>query len=134
MLEKGIGNLAWSSLPTGGKNTLSVLTGHSGLANQIYFDNIKHLKKGDIIYLNVFGDKLSYKVIGQQVIDPNNHAEYDHLYVKPGQDRITLMTCTPIFINSHRLLIFAKRVPTKVAQKTQIKHRNIWYDRTQIED
>lgn len=71
MLEKGIGNLAWSSLPTGGKNTLSVLTGHSGLANQIYFDNIKHLKRVDLIYVHAFGQDLAYAMTNKIVIDPN---------------------------------------------------------------
>ncbi|WP_125608338.1 class C sortase [Lapidilactobacillus bayanensis] len=126
VLEHGVGVLDWTSLPIGGKSTHSVITGHTGLANQVYFDNIRYLKKGDVIYLHTFGKKLAYEVVGRKIIDPSDKRQYSVLNVTKGRDRITLLTCTPIFVNSHRLLIFAKRVPLKTAARTKTTRRDIW--------
>lgn len=126
VLNKGIGNLDWSSMPLGGKNTMSILTGHSGLANQIYFDNIRHLKKGDVVYVTAFGKKQAYSVTNRIVIDPNDRSQYKKLNIKPGKDEIGLLTCTPIFINTDRLIVFAKRIPLKEAAKRHVEMRNLW--------
>lgn len=126
VLTHGIGNLSWTSLPTGGKNTLSVLTGHSGLANQIYFDNIKHLHNGDKVFLHAFGKNMAYKVYKRKVIDPNNKAALKALHVQPGKDIIAMVTCTPVFINSHRLIVYAKRTPYKQAIKKHVTPRDFW--------
>lgn len=126
VLNHGTGILDWGSLPTGGKNTKSVITGHSGLANQIYFDNIRHLKNGDMIYVNSFNQKMAYKVYQQKVIDPNDKTKLKTMYVEKDKDVITLLTCTPLFINSHRLLVFAKRVPLKEAKKAPVTRRDIF--------
>lgn len=123
-LAKGLGYMEWTSLPAGGKNTLSAITGHSGMANQIFFDNIKFLKKGDSIQLETFGNTLNYQVTGQKTIDPNSKTAFKNFYIKPGKDMIALMTCTPVFINSKRLIIYAKRIPDK-ATKTIVR-RDFW--------
>lgn len=125
VLNRGIGNMDWTSLPSGGNNTMASLTGHSGLANQIYFDNIRYLKKGDMIFLNTLGQKLAYEVTGEtKVIDPYKKESVKEFFVRENQDMIVLMTCTPIFINSHRLLVFAKRVPYEEAKVKKVVTRD----------
>lgn len=126
VLTRGIGNLPWTSLPIGGKNTLSTLTGHSGLANQIYFDNIKHLKNGDKVFVHSLGKNLAYKVYKRKIIDPNNKAALKALHVKQNKDEIALVTCTPVFVNSHRLIVYAKRTPYKAATKQHVATRDFW--------
>lgn len=125
-LNQGIGTLPWTTLPIGGKNTLSGITGHSGLANQILFDNIRYLKKGDVFYLNTFGQNLAYEVYDQKTVDPNDKAAIEAFYIQENKDIVALMTCTPLFINSHRLIVYGKRVPIKAAKEVQTAHRTVW--------
>ncbi|MGX7164043.1 class C sortase [Enterococcus massiliensis] len=125
-LNRGIGTLPWTTLPIGGKNTLSGITGHSGLANQILFDNIRHLKNGDVFYVNAFGENLAYQVYDQKVVDPRDEDAAKVFYVQEGKDIAALMTCTPLFINSHRLVIYGKRIPMKVAKKVKTARRTVW--------
>ncbi|WP_165002802.1 MULTISPECIES: class C sortase [unclassified Enterococcus] len=126
VLSRGIGTLPWTSLPSGGKNTLSGITGHSGLANQILFDNIRYLKNGDVFYVNAFGKRLAYQVYDQKVVDPNDKEAPKAFYVQEGKDLAALMTCTPLFINSHRLVVYGKRIPIKKAKEVKTAHRTVW--------
>lgn len=126
VLNRGIGNINWTSMPIGGKNTLSVLSGHSGLANQIFFDNIKHLKKKDVVFLHAFDKDMAYAVTRKIVISPNSKADLRKLHIKKGQDEIALVTCTPVFINTNRLIVFAKRIPLSKAQDEKIIPRDLW--------
>ena len=107
VLARGIGHLYGTSLPVGGKNTHVVLTGHRGLVNAELFTRLDELRKGDVMYLDVMGETLGYKVDRISVIKPN---EVDKLKVVPGEDRLTLMTCTPYGVNTHRLLVSGVRV------------------------
>lgn len=108
VLEKGVGHLFGTSLPVGGESTHAVLTGHTGLANATLFDNLTDVREGDAIYLYVFGKSLKYEVDQLEVVLPH---EVEHLAVIEGQDLVTLITCTPYGINSHRLLVRGHRVP-----------------------
>lgn len=108
VLTKGVGHLYGTSLPVGGTDTHAVLTGHTGLTNATLFDNLTEMKQGDAIYLAVFGEKLKYEVYDTQVVLPEDTKS---LLNEPGQDLLTLVTCTPYGINTHRLLVHAKRVP-----------------------
>lgn len=108
VLAKGVGHLYGTSLPVGGADTHAVLTGHTGLTNATLFDNLTEMKQGDAIYLAVFGEKLKYEVYDTQVVLPEDTKS---LLNEPGQDLLTLVTCTPYGINTHRLLVHAKRVP-----------------------
>ena len=111
-LARGVGVLPGTSLPIGGKSTLSVISGHSGFNNQIIFDNIRHLKNGDRFYITALGQKRhAYRVYKRLVIDPTSKNAKAPVQAQPGRDITILLTCTPVFINSHRLLIFGKRVP-----------------------
>lgn len=108
ILDKGVGHLYGSSLPVGGPNTKTILTAHSGLSSATMFDNIRDLKPGDPIFLQIHTRKLKYEVTGQKVILPTETKE---LRIHPGEDTLVLITCTPYGINTHRLLVFAKQVP-----------------------
>lgn len=107
-LEQGVGHLFGTDLPIGGKNTHSVLTGHTGLQTATLFDNLKNVKEGDSIYIDVYGQKLRYVVYGTEVVLPE---DAQNLYKVEGKDLLTLITCTPYGINSHRLLVHAERAP-----------------------
>lgn len=107
-LERGIGHLYGSSLPVGGKDTHAVLTGHTGLPTATLLDNLTAVRKGDMMYVEVLGQKLAYKVFRIQVVLPD---EVSSLKVEGGQDLLTVLTCTPYGINSHRLLVTGERVP-----------------------
>lgn len=105
-LRRGVGHLYGTSLPAGGKNSHTVLTGHRGLVNAELFTRLDELRKGDYIYVDVMGETLGYKVDRISVIKPD---EVSKLKVEPGKDRITLMTCTPYGVNTHRLLVSGLR-------------------------
>ncbi|HPV79174.1 MAG TPA: class C sortase, partial [Dermatophilaceae bacterium] len=107
-LAKGVGHLFGSSLPVGGPSTHAVLTGHSSLANATLFDHLPDLSVGDQFYLEVLGRTLAYRVDKISVVLPN---QLDDLAVTSGADQVTLVTCTPYAINSHRLLVRGVRVP-----------------------
>ena len=105
-LARGVGHLYGTSLPAGGKNTHTVLTGHRGLVNAELFTRLDELRKGDYIYLEIMGETFGYKVDRISVIEPSDVSK---LKVEPGKDRITLMTCTPYGVNTHRLLVSGLR-------------------------
>ncbi|MDY2941033.1 MAG: class C sortase [Varibaculum sp.] len=107
VLERGVGHLYGSSLPVGGRNTHTVLTGHSGLPSATLFDHLRDVRRGDQIFLRVLGKTLEYRVTEIQVVLPD---EVDSLRPREGQDLVTLLTCTPYGVNSHRLLVTGERV------------------------
>ncbi|MBN9643131.1 class C sortase [Corynebacterium mendelii] len=107
-LQRGAGHLFGSDLPVGGDSTRTVITGHSGLANATLFDNLKGVHAGDPIYIVAAGQKLKYVIDQLQVVLPT---EPGNLRPVPGEDLLTLITCTPYGINTHRLLVTAHRVP-----------------------
>ncbi|MBO0452071.1 class A/C sortase [Enterococcus sp. MJM16] len=122
-LDKGLGHLEGTSIPIGGKNTRSVITGHSGVKNQILFTDVKNLQEGDLFYINILGKRLAYKIDSFEEILPS---ESDKVNIVKGKDRVTLLTCTPPGINTYRLLVNGHRIPYKEAQKQRVKKRNLW--------
>lgn len=111
-LASGAGHLYGTSLPVGGKNTHAVITGHRGLVSAEMFTRLDEMRVGDYFYIEVMGKTLGYKVDKISVILPN---ETDSLRVRAGEDRVTLMTCTPYGINTHRLLVSGVRAPIPAA-------------------
>ena len=107
VLEKGVGHIQNTSVPIGGNSTHSILTGHTGLPNAELFTRLDELGIGDIFYIHVLGDVLTYKVFETKVILPD---KIDELRILNGKDYVTLVTCTPYGVNSHRLLVKAERV------------------------
>ena len=110
-LEDYVGHIKWSSLPIGGESTHSVISGHRGLPSSELFTNIDHLEIGDTFYVHVLGQTLEYWVDNIAVVLPT---EYDLLGIEEGKDYVTLLTCTPYGINSHRLLVRGIRVNDQV--------------------
>lgn len=109
VLQKGIGHLEGSSLPVGGENTHCILSGHTGLPSSKLFTNIDKLKEGDVFYINVLSETLTYEVDQIEIVLPYQLAA---LTIEEGQDYCTLVTCTPYGVNTHRLLVRGHRIPT----------------------
>lgn len=122
VLEKGIGHLEGSSIPIGGENTHAVLTGHRGLPSAELFSNLDQMEKNDEFYIHILGKTLAYKVFNVEIVKPEDTG---HLAIAKGQDRVTLVTCTPYGINTHRLLVHARRVPYKEDSSSSQKS-NLW--------
>ncbi|MDY6065853.1 MAG: class C sortase [Finegoldia sp.] len=107
ILEKGVGHLEGTSLPIGGNSSHTVLTAHSGLPTAKLFTDLKDLKVGDKFYIHNIKETLAYQVDQIKVVEPDN---FNDLLIVPGHDYATLLTCTPIMINTHRLLVRGHRV------------------------
>lgn len=107
-LQKGCGHIAGTSLPVGGKSTHSVLAAHRGLPSAKLFTDIDRLKEGDEFYVFVLNRTLAYKVDQIKTVKPDN---LDDLQIVKGKDYVTLFTCTPYAVNTHRLLVRGHHVP-----------------------
>lgn len=107
VLHDGVGHLEGSSLPVGGVNTHAALFGHRGLPSALLFTNLDQIEIGDCFEVNVLGKVLHYQVDQILVIEPE---ETDPLEIEEGKDYVTLVTCTPYAVNTHRLLIRGVRV------------------------
>lgn len=107
VLQKGVGQLEGTSLPTGGIGTHTVLTGHSGLPNAKIFTELNKLRVGDVFFVNNVKDRLAYKVDRKVVVLPT---EFKDLLIDRDEDYVTLLTCTPLMVNTHRLLVRGHRI------------------------
>ena len=114
VLNKGAGHLEGSSLPVGGANTHAVISAHRGLPSASLFTDLDQMKTVDLFFLYVLGEKLAYQVDQIVTVTPDRT---DLLRIEEGKDQVTLVTCTPYGINSHRLLVRGKRIPYREAQK-----------------
>lgn len=108
ILQKGCGHLEGTSLPIGGKSSHTVITAHSGLPSARLFTDLQKVEMGDNFYINYIGGVLAYQVDHIDVIEPS---DFQQLLVVPEKDYATLLTCTPIMINTHRLIVRGHRVP-----------------------
>lgn len=118
VLSKGIGHFKPSSLPVGGKSTRSVLTGHRGLPSSKLFTRLDEMEEGDYFFIEVCNETLAYRVNEIIEIKPE---ELSELQIEPDEDLVTLVTCTPYGINTHRLLVTGERVPYKESIKEEIQ-------------
>ena len=107
-LECAVGHVVGTSLPVGGSSTHAVLSAHSGLASSKLFSDIDQLAEGDTFYIHVLGDTLAYKVDAIHTVLPTDTSL---LQIEDGKDYVTLVTCTPFGVNTHRLLVRGHRVP-----------------------
>ena len=107
VLRKGAGHLEGSTLPIGGESRHAVLTGHTGLTHAKLFTDLVELAEGDLVYIHVLGKVLAYEVDQLKVIEPQNTEDLKRV---DGKDLVTLLTCTPYGVNSHRLLVRGVRV------------------------
>lgn len=118
VLEKGIGHFEKSSLPVGGDGTHSILPGHRGLPSSRLFSDLNQLQEGDLFYIYVLDQILAYKVDKISVVDPD---DIENLKMEEGQDYVTLVTCTPYAINTHRLLVRGTRITYNEEELKSIK-------------
>lgn len=109
-LASAIGHLPTSSLPVGGEGTHCVVMGHRGLPSSTLFTDLDVLEIGDVFLIDVLGEVLTYEVDQILTVLPS---EMDSLAIEPGKDQVTLVTCTPYGVNSHRLLVRGHRIPTE---------------------
>lgn len=113
VLQTGIGHLNGTKLPIGGESTHSVLAAHRGLPTARLFTDIDQLKKGDMFYIHVLDKTFAYQVDQiLDMVDKDDHETLENaLQIEEGKDQVTLFTCTPYGVNSHRLLVRGTRVP-----------------------
>ena len=107
-LERAVGHVVGTSLPVGGESTHAVLSAHSGMASSKLFSDIDQLAVGDTFYIHVLGDTLAYKVDTIHTVLPTDTSL---LQIEDGKDLVTLVTCTPFGVTTHRLLVRGHRVP-----------------------
>ena len=108
VLKEGVGHLYGSSLPAGGEGTHAVLSSHRGLPSKTLFTDLDQLEEGDLFFLDILGEEMAYQVAEILTVTPE---ETEALEIVPGKDYVTLVTCTPYGINSHRLLVRGERIP-----------------------
>ena len=113
-LEVGVGHLLGSSLPVGGASTHTVLTGHSGMANNKMLSDLDQLEIGDVFYLEVLEETLAYQVDQIKTVLPSDTT---YLGIEEASDYCTLVTCTPFGVNTHRLLVRGSRIPYSEEEK-----------------
>lgn len=121
ILENGAGVLQGTSFPLGGNSTHSVISAHSGLPNRRLFTELDRLEHGDTFILTVLGEKLAYQVENIQVVLPDDTSV---LTIEEGKDLVTLLTCTPYMINTHRLLVTGHRIPYSESVKKEEEKGN----------
>lgn len=121
ILENGAGVLQGTSFPLGGNSTHSVISAHSGLPNRRLFTELDRLEHGDTFILTVLGEKLAYQVKNIQVVLPDDTSV---LTIEEGKDLVTLLTCTPYMINTHRLLVTGHRIPYSESVKNEEEKGN----------
>ncbi|MDB7358492.1 class C sortase [Enterococcus faecium] len=121
ILENGAGVLQGTSFPLGGNSTHSVISAHSGLPNRRLFTELDRLEHGDTFILTVLGEKLAYQVGNIQVVLPDDTSV---LTIEEGKDLVTLLTCTPYMINTHRLLVTGHRIPYSESVKNEEEKGN----------
>ena len=105
-LENCVGHVTGSSLPVGGEGTHAVLSGHSGMSDQKMFSDLDKLQEGDIFYLHVFDETIAYKVSRTDTVLPEDTSL---LGIEADKDMVTLVTCTPFGVNTHRRLVRGER-------------------------
>ncbi len=131
VLQKGAGHLPPTSLPVGGINTHATISAHSGMASQKMFTELELMKIGDIFCVHILGESLYYQVeyINNRV-EPNDVTE---LQIQRGRDLVTLLTCTPVGVNTHRLVVRGERIEkpeeeiTATAPITQEPKESVFY-------
>mgnify|MGYP000252552999 FL=1 len=113
VLQTGIGHMNGTSLPIGGESIHSVLAAHRGLPAARLFTDIDQLKQGDMFYIHVLDETMAYQVDQiLDMVDKDDHETLEEaLQIQEGEDQVTLFTCTPYGVNSHRLLVRGTRVP-----------------------
>lgn len=128
----GAGHLENTSLPAGGQSTHAVISAHCGLPSARLFTDLHLLKEGSLFRIHVLDQTLTYQVYGIDTVDPQDSSS---LFIREGEDLVTLITCTPYGKNTHRLLVHGRRVDEKegvLAEQPKIEKQLTWEDYTWI--
>ncbi|MCD7834021.1 MAG: class C sortase [Lachnospiraceae bacterium] len=128
-LEKGVGHLFGSSLPIGGESTHAVLSAHRGLPNAKLFTDLPLLEIGDVFYIHVLGDTLAYEVDQILTVEPT---EVESLAISEGEDLVTLVTCTPYGVNTHRILVRGHRIEYVEEEYIAVQQQEVRTDTVQM--
>lgn len=126
VLQVGVGHVQNTSLPVGGENTHAALSGHRGLPTASLFTDLDQVQVGDTFYIQILGETFAYQVNQILTVLPE---ETEALAIQPGEDYVTLITCTPYGINSHRLLVRGTRIPyipEEAAVQQAMEEPNLW--------
>ena len=115
-IATGAGHVYGTALPVGGEGNRTVLTAHTGMQSATLFDHLTDVKVGDIMVVETYGEKLTYKVTDIRTVLPS---QSDALTAVPGKDLLTLMTCTPYGVNTHRLLVTGERTSNAEGATTE---------------
>jgi len=118
VLNKGAGHLEGSSLPVGGESTHACIAAHRGLSTKRLFTDLDQLEAGDVFFIEVLNNKLTYQVYDVEVVLPD---EVESLNIQQGEDLITLITCTPYGSNTHRLYVHGIRIPNEEVQEASVE-------------
>ena len=121
-LELGAGLLEKSSLPTGKNGTHSVITGHSGLTMSKMFSDLPKLTTEDCFYIYFLDEKIKYQIYSIETVKPSEVT--NHLGYNRSEGYCTLMTCTPIGVNTHRLLVHGKRVEVEESENESVNAKS----------
>ena len=122
VLQIAVGHIEGSSLPTGGAGTHCVLSGHRGLPSAKLFTDLDQLAEGDTFILRILDETLTYEVDQILTVLPE---QTESLGITDGDDYVTLVTCTPYAVNTHRLLVRGHRVPMKAAKAVQKTEKKV---------
>lgn len=128
----GAGHLENTSLPAGGKTTHAVLSAHCGLPSARLFTDLHLLKEGSLFRIHVLDEKLTYQVYEIETVDPDDSSS---LFIREGEDLVTLITCTPYGKNTHRLLVHGRRIEEKEdvpIEEPKIETKMTWEDYTKL--
>ena len=120
VLQVGSGHLEGTSLPIGGDSTHAAISGHRGLPTAKLFTDLNLMREGDRFYIRILKDTYAYEVDSITTVLPTDASE---LAIRAGEDRVTLITCTPYAVNTHRLLVGAHRIPYTPDQETDAEAR-----------
>ena len=121
-LEKGAGHLFGSSLPVGGESTHCIISAHRGLPSAKLFTDLNLVKEGDVFYLHVLDQTLAYEVDQILTVLPD---ETESLGITEGEDYVTLVTCTPYAVNTHRLLVRGHRIAYEEAKEIEKTEKKV---------
>lgn len=112
-LELGVEHLMGTSLPVGGEGTHAVLSAHTGLSSEKMFTDLESVEEGDVFYIHVLNQTLAYQVDQINIVLPD---DVSNIQIYKGEDYVTLITCTPYAVNTHRLLVRGTRIPYEEAK------------------
>jgi sortase A len=127
VLARGLGHLEGTSVPTGAGVERAVITGHAGRRPERLLTELDSLQVGDVFYVNVLDKRFKYRIFAKEIILP---ADVGKVKIKRAQNEVSLITCTPLGINTHRLVVTGKRVATSDVRASEHKTRNwLSYDR-----